>query len=71
MPEVPEKFEIPHPPYDAATCVDLLLRHDWLSYNKFPVTIRKRLETASAVSTGKPSAQSPCIVMPCYNTVLV
>lgn len=37
---------LPHPPYAASTCLDLLLRHKWLCHNKFPVTMRKRLEAS-------------------------
>ena len=40
---------LPSPPYSAAACVELLLRHEWVLANKFPLTIRKRLEAASTV----------------------
>ena len=41
---------LPQPPQSASACADLLLGNEWLRLAKFPVTIRKRLETVSAVS---------------------
>ena len=42
---------MPLTPLGAAVCVDVLLKNDWLCSAKFPVTIRKRLETVEAVSS--------------------
>lgn len=37
-------------PYNARACVELLLEHKDLCHERFPVTIRRRLEGAAAVS---------------------
>ncbi|GAX84741.1 hypothetical protein CEUSTIGMA_g12163.t1 [Chlamydomonas eustigma] len=40
-----QRLKIPLPPYGTAACIDVLLGHDWICSTKFPVAIRKRLET--------------------------
>ena len=47
-----ELQDVAPPPYDAATCIELLLKHDAFRKSKFPITIRRRLETASEVCVG-------------------
>ena len=41
---------VPLPPFSALNCLEVLLKLDWLTSAKFPISIRKRLETVSTVS---------------------
>ena len=40
---------VPLPPFSAWHCSEVLLKLDWLASAKFPISMRKRLETISAV----------------------
>jgi hypothetical protein len=63
------RLGLPLPPLDAAACVMLLLKSEWLCSSKFPITIKRRLETVEAVSAEQASKHLP--LLPPFPSVLI
>jgi hypothetical protein len=57
---LPAEVNLPAAPYSAGAACELLLRHERLCHTKFPVTIRRRLEVASAVSAERVRGSRAC-----------